>query len=54
MFPISSSLLHAVINAFKCPAHITLDLVVALVKEHAIHLADGAPIEVVNFYLYVL
>ena len=52
MFPISSSLLDVVINAFQCPANIALDLVVALVQEHAIHLADGAPIEVVNLNLH--
>ena len=52
MFPISSSLLDVVRYAFQCPANITLDLVVALVEEHAIHLADGAPVEVVNLNLH--
>lgn len=52
MFPISSSLLDVVRYAFQCPAHIALGLVVALMEEHAIHLADGAPIEVVNFYFH--
>lgn len=54
MFPISSSLLDVVRYAFQCPAHIALDPVVALVQEHAIHLADGASIEVVNFNLHVI
>ena len=52
MFPISSSLLDVVINAFQCLANIALDLVVALVQEHAVHLADGAPVEVVDFNLH--
>ena len=54
MFPISSSLLDVVINAFQCLANIALNLFVALVQEHAIHLADGAPIEVVNLNLHVI
>lgn len=52
MFPISSSLLDAVINAFQCLAHIALDLVVALMEEHTIYLADGAPVEVVYLNLH--
>ena len=52
MFPISSSLLDVVINAFQCLANIALDLVVALMNEYAIHLTDGASIEVVNFNLH--
>lgn len=52
-FPISPSLLDVVRYAFQCLAHIALNLVVALVQEHAIHLTDGAPVEVVNLNLHV-
>lgn len=54
MFPISSSFLDVVRYAFQCPSHIALNLVVALMQEHTIHLADGAPIEVVNLNLHDL
>ena len=54
MFPISSSLLDVVINAFQCLANIALDLVAALMEEYAIHLADGATAKVVNLNLHVI
>jgi hypothetical protein len=54
MFPISSSLLDVVINAFQCLAHIALNLLAALVQEHTIYLTNGAPIEIVDFNLHGL
>lgn len=54
MFPISSSLLDIVLYTFQCLAQIALGFVVALVEEYAIHLTDGAPVEVVNFNLHGL
>ena len=43
-FPVQS-----VSHTFRSLAHVSSYTLVALVEEHAVHLADGAPVEVVNF-----